>query len=149
MIIPMQIEFRNLDASPTVEEWIHKDAAKLERFFVRIMSCRVLVEVPHRHHRRGSAYLVKIDLTVPGHEIVVKHRTKPDQSLRTLGDVLKQSEAQATLHVAIHDAFRKAGRQLQDYLHRTRGEVKRRESLPAGAITRFLAENGLHREGVS
>ena len=43
-------------------------AAKLEEFFSRITSCRVVVEAPHRHHKSGELFHVRIDLGVPGHE---------------------------------------------------------------------------------
>jgi cold shock CspA family protein/ribosome-associated translation inhibitor RaiA len=145
MILPMQIEFRNLTTSPTIELWIRKSAAKLETFFQGIMSCRVLVEIPHLHHRRGSPYLIRIDLTVPGREIVVKHQPRLHNSLRATEEVVKQLEVQTphkNLRLAISDAFRKAGRQLQDYVRRTRGQVKLHEPSPRAAVSRLFLEEG-------
>ena len=40
------------------------------------MGCRVIVEAPHRHHRKGKAYEVRIDLTVPGGELVINRSPK-------------------------------------------------------------------------
>ena len=74
MQVPLQITFRNMESSPLAEQWIRAAADKLENLYGRIMGCRVAVEVPHRHRRKGSAYHVRIDLTLPGGEIVVKRQ---------------------------------------------------------------------------
>src|ERR1035437_7273120 len=72
MILPIQITFRTMEPSAEAEEWIRKEAGKLDEFYNRIMACRVVVELPSRHRRFGSLYHVRIDLTVPGGELVVK-----------------------------------------------------------------------------
>ena len=72
MKLPLQITFRNLKSSAMVEEWIQAEAAKLDTFCSQIMACRVTIEVPHRHNRNGKPLHVRIDLTLPGKEIVIK-----------------------------------------------------------------------------
>ena len=57
--------------SEPIEANIRDRAEKLESFYDKIMGCRVLVEAPHHHHRAGQRYHVRIDLTVPGQEIVI------------------------------------------------------------------------------
>lgn len=147
MKLPTQIEFRSLDASPAVEELIRKASAKLETFFDRIIGCRVRVEIPHHHHRRGSLYLIKIELTVPGREIVVRHQPSLYNSVRVSGKAFKHLEVQTRhkdLCLAVNDAFRKAGRQLQDYVRRSRGQVK--THAPYGQMkTRFLRSSTMLR----
>ena len=69
----LRITFRDMKTSKEVEEWIRAEAAKLDTFYTQLMGCRVAVELPHRHHRKGRPYHVRIDLTVPHGEIVVKH----------------------------------------------------------------------------
>jgi len=69
----LQVTFRNMKPSKEVEEWIRGEAAKLDTFYTQLMGCRVVVELPHRHHRKGRPYHIRIDLTVPQREIVVKH----------------------------------------------------------------------------
>ena len=71
MKIPLKITFRNMEPSKAIEDNIREKAAKLDSFYDRIMSCRVTVEAPHRHHHKGKAYQVRIDLTVPGDELVI------------------------------------------------------------------------------
>ena len=111
MQIPLQISFRNMDPSPAVEERIRKKAAKLERFHDRIIGCSVVVEAPHRHHHKGKLYSVRVDISVPGKDVVVD-RAKP-------GD-----HAHEDVYVAIRDAFNAATRRLEDQARKMRGSVK-------------------------
>ncbi|MDP1965979.1 MAG: HPF/RaiA family ribosome-associated protein [Reyranella sp.] len=67
----LQITFRNVDASPSLEAKVRERARELERFFNRIVSCRVVIEASKRR-RHGDLYHIRVDLKVPGKEIVVK-----------------------------------------------------------------------------
>lgn len=69
--IPIQITFKNMLASQSIEADIRSRAEKLDSFYDKIIGYRVLVEAPHHHHRAGQRYHVRIDLTVPGEEIVI------------------------------------------------------------------------------
>src|SRR5262245_26765234 len=73
MQIPLQITLRNISKSEAVQAATRKKAAKLERFHRRIVSCRVGVETPSRHKHQGKEFVVRIDIKVPGSEIVVNH----------------------------------------------------------------------------
>ena len=125
---PVQITFRNLEPSPMVEEFVRAETKKLETFYDRIMSCRVAVEIPHRHHRKGKQCHLRIDLALPGKELVIKRepaassrsrRTKAAQA----GKVMKV-EPHHDLRLVIHDAFKAAGRRVQDFARLHRGAVK-------------------------
>lgn len=109
--IPLEISFRNLDPSAALEARIRERAAKLEKFCDRITRCRVMVEAPHKHHHKGKLYHVRIDVTVPGREIVVQ---------RDPGD----HEAHEDAYVAVRDAFNAVARQLEDYMRQRRGNIK-------------------------
>ena len=85
---------------------IRDKAGKLEEFFNHIMSCRVVVEVPHKHLHQGNQFNVRIDIGVPGSEIVVNHDHAED------------------VYVALRDAFDAAKRQLEDYVRKIRGDIK-------------------------
>lgn len=102
MKLPLQITSRDISLSEAAETSIRDKVAKLDTFCDKITSCRVLVETPHRHQHQGSLYNVRIDMTVPGSELVVKREPHED------------------LYVAIRDAFDAARRQLQDYVTRQR-----------------------------
>jgi len=77
MQLPLQITWRNLEASDAVESTVRGKAQKLERFAEHITSCRVIIEAPQKHHHQGNIYHVKIDITLPGTEILAsKHSDK-------------------------------------------------------------------------
>lgn len=63
MIVPVQIAFRNMKPSEAVDARVREEVQKLESFYNRIMRCRVIVEIPHRHHRRGDIFHVRIDMS--------------------------------------------------------------------------------------
>jgi len=112
MQIPLQVSFRNMDSSPAVEARIREKAAKLERFHDRIVGCTVVVvEAPHRHHHKGKLYNVRIEIGVPGKNVVVD-RAKPI------------SHAHEDVYVAIRDGFDAAVRRLEDQARKMRGDVK-------------------------
>lgn len=106
MQIPLQITIRDMEHSDALETHIRDKANKLEEFFDRIMSCRVVVEMPHKHHHQGKQFNVRIDIGVPGSEIVVNRDHAED------------------VYVALRDAFDAAKRQLEDYARKIRGNVK-------------------------
>ena len=124
MELPIQITRRNLKLSAAQEENIRNKAEKLNQFYDHIIGCRVLVEVPHRHHHKGVLYSLRLDITVPGSELVVKR------------------EAHEDIYVAIRDTFDVARRQLQDFSRRQRGEVKVHEAVPHAVVTKLFSQEG-------
>lgn len=149
MKIPLQITFRHMPPSPAIEENIREKAAKLDELHDGIMGCRVAVEAPHRHHHKGKAYVVRIDLTVPGGELVINREPKrlvakkangaeePENDFAELHEPSKHA-AHEDLYVAIRDAFNAAGRKLQDHARRRRGKVKVHEPQPVARIASLL-----------
>lgn len=109
MQTPMQITIRDVDHSEALEARIRAKVEKLEEFFKHITSCRVVVEVPHKHHHQGKQFNVRIDIGVPGGEIVVNRDHAED------------------VYVALRDAFEATKRQLEDYARKIRGDVKTHE----------------------
>lgn len=122
MQIPLKITFKNIPQSDFVEARIREKVDKLEQFSELITSCRVLVETPHKHHRKGNLYNIKVDVTLPGEEIVATRH--PDEH-----------QAHEDIYVAIRDAFDATRRQLEDYVRRRRGKVKTHETGPYGKIS--------------
>ncbi|MGB6428208.1 MAG: ribosome-associated translation inhibitor RaiA [Methyloceanibacter sp.] len=117
MPVPLQISFRNMDASPAVEAVIREKVTKLDRFFDRIVSCNITVEAPHRHHHKGKLYKVRVDIGMPGKDVHVNQEGP-------------QNHAHEDVYVAIRDAFDAAVRQIEDQVRRLRGEVKSRTAQP-------------------
>ncbi|CEK09405.1 HPF/RaiA family ribosome-associated protein [Legionella hackeliae] len=114
MKLPIQVIFRNMDHSSAAEDRARALANKLERYYDRIMSCRIVIESPHRHHSKGKLYHVRIDLTVPEAELVVSREPS-------------EHHAHEDVFVAIRDAFHAITRQLKDYVEQRRGHVKHHE----------------------
>ena len=112
MQIPLQITIRDVEHSAALETHIREKAKKLDEFFNHIMSCRVVVEVPHKHHHQGKQFNVRIDIGVAGGEIAVNREQAED------------------VYVALRDAFDAAKRQLEDYARKLRGDVKKHETRP-------------------
>ncbi len=113
---PIQITFKDIPHSDAVETHIREKAAKLETFYPNIIGCHVTVELPHKHHHQGKQHNVRIDIKVPGSEIVVNRDKHED------------------IYVALRDAFDAAKRQVEEYGRKQRGDVKHHEKSlrPAG-----------------
>lgn len=116
MKIPMQITIRDIENSAALETHIREKAEKLDEFYDHIMSCRVVVEMPHKHHNQGKQFNVRIDIGVPGNEIVVNRDHSED------------------VYIALRDAFNAAKRQIEDHSRKIRGDVKTHE--PKNTIER-------------
>lgn len=115
MQIPLQITVRDMAPSEALETHIREKAKKLDEFFDHVISCRVVVEMPHKHQNQGKEYNVRINLGVPGREIVVNRDRDTD------------------VYVALRDAFDAAKRQMEDYVRLMRGDVKTHEPKRAAA----------------
>lgn len=126
MELPVQVTYRGLDGSEALNELIHKEAEKLERFFDRIVGCRVLVEREQRHLRSGAPFHVRIDLTVPGAELTIDTaksvRASPsDEQAAARRKSAEVDAAHKDPALAVRDAFRRARRRTQDFARRTMG----------------------------
>lgn len=127
--LPVQVTFRNMEHSDFIEAEVRRKAAELDRFSNHIMSCRVVVDAPHHHHRKGALYDVRVDLTVVGGELAASHEAPLDH-------------AHEDVHVAIRDAFRAVTRQLEDYERKRRHQVKTHEPPVHGKVARVFADYG-------
>jgi ribosome-associated translation inhibitor RaiA len=119
--------------STAVGTKIREEAARLDEFYDRITSCYVTIEIPRRYQNGKYQFHVRIDLIVPGAEIVVNHEPTLQRSLQRLGgeERAKWQELSAPhkdVYVAIRDAFKVARRKLQEYSHRQYGGVKHHKS---------------------
>jgi ribosomal subunit interface protein len=109
MAFACEVAFKNMDRSEAVENRILSKSEKLGRMEQRITRCRVVVEAPHQHHAQGNLYDVRIDIHVPGGEILVNRESG------------KQDPAHSDVYVAIRDAFDAAVRRLAEHRERLIG----------------------------
>jgi cold shock CspA family protein len=103
----------------------------LDRFCDHIMSCRVVIDVPHRHHKHGNQYHVRLDITVPGDELVINREPPEHAKARSL-------------QLCIREAFDTAARLLEDYVRRQRGVVKAHEQPTTHAKVRVVMHGQDH-----
>lgn len=129
MQIPVQIRFHGIDPSPAIEAKVHEHVGKLEQFYSGIIGCRVAIEALHQHHRQGNLFSAKIWLTLPEGEIA---------ATRDAGHDHRHED----FYVALHDAFRAARRQLEQFARKRRGEVKHHEDPPYGRVITIDPEAG-------
>ncbi len=70
-----------------------------------------MIEVLHQRHLKGSVFHVRIDVTVPGAELVATSEPPPQHF-------------HEDVHIALRDAFERMKRELQDHARMVRGDVK-------------------------
>ena len=128
MTSPLQIVFRNTEPSPAVTQRVESEVAKLGRFCRDITHCRVVIEAPHPHHRHGGRFSVRIELRIPGHEIVVHHDPAVLPAVLGAAAGPRRVEVDAPhkdVYVTIRDAFEVARRRLEDQVQRARSKIRR------------------------
>jgi len=112
MRVPLEITFRDVPKTETIENLIQEKAAVLDRICDNLISCRVAVEKPHENQRVGNPFRVRITMRVPpGHELVVRREST-------------EGELSDRLPTVIRDAFDAARRRLKKLVDRQQGEVK-------------------------
>jgi ribosomal subunit interface protein len=123
-MLPVQITIRGIPFSPAIEANIRKRAEKLNHFYDRINSCRVMVDLPKKHKHQGKLFNVKVIITVPGKELVVTRQVDED------------------VYVAIRDAFDASVRQLEAYSRKRHGHVKTHNDVMHGHVARIMPMEG-------
>lgn len=96
----LQITVREMPHSDALEAEIRRKVAGLERVHPRITTIRATVAAPHQRHQQGNLFTVKLELAVPGKDIVVNRDHAED------------------VYVALRDAFQAARRQLVEQVER-------------------------------
>ena len=128
MEVPLRLSFKNLDPSEAVASHVRKLANQLYKFYKRIISCHVIIEVPNHRHQKGNLYEVHIDVKIPGEECVVKQHQK-------------LAVGHQDIYAAIHEAFDSAKRALEESNHIQRGYVKKHSPKYARAhVLRLLSD---------
>ena len=124
-----QVAFDDLPIDERVRDAALDHVAALERLSDRITGCHVVIAQPHRHHRQGRLYSVRVDMVVPGGEIVVNREHPLDH-------------AHEDVYVALRDAFEAAERRLEDHVRTLRGMEKTHAERPRGRISQIFPLEG-------
>ncbi|MDX2205902.1 MAG: HPF/RaiA family ribosome-associated protein [Hyphomicrobiaceae bacterium] len=127
---PLQITFKNMDTSPSLEALIRERVDRLEKFFPRLTGCRVVVEVPHRASETGKLPIaVSVEADVPGRWAIVGR------------DQEERREAKQDHTAALNNAFEAVERQLEK-LGDTRNDVAmvRENAAQTGMVARLFPQ---------
>lgn len=103
----LQITFRGMASSPAIELLIQERMERLARVSPIIHRCHVVVEQPHRHHYKGRAYGVRIDVVTASNDVVVTRESE-------------EAHSHEPLQHTIREAFDAVARQLEGRLARRR-----------------------------
>lgn len=122
MQVPLQITFRNMESSEAMETNVRKRVDKMNSRHAEIISCRVVVEAPLQHHRKGGLFKVRIDITCPKGKLEINREPSSEH------------HAHEDVYVALRDAFNAADRKLEEYRCRRKGQVKAHEEALHGRI---------------
>ncbi len=114
MKLPVHIQFHGMDPSDALAKSARDQAHKLESFASDIMACRVSIDLEQKHKQQGRPFSVRIDLTLPGIELVVNRVQHEDANM------------------ALREAFGNMRRQLEDVVRKRRGQVKQHAAPPPG-----------------
>ncbi len=121
MTMPLTLDCDGLLPSCELRDEISRHADRLDRYFHHILACRVHVARSRRRGPKASPFSVRIDLSVPGEELVVGH----DHGV----DCVDQD-----VNVALRHAFSAALVGIEEYVRRVRHEANGRlcaEAAPA------------------
>lgn len=102
----MQLTFHGMKHSEALEALIAERVGRLDRFSEPVHHCRVVVDRPPQHHRKGTGFSVHAIATVPGTVISVSKG----------GD----SERYEDPHAAVRDCFDSLERALKTLSDRRR-----------------------------
>ena len=96
----VEIVLRGVPHSGALERYIGEQADKLDRVCGRPQSCHVVAEAVYLPKQQGAQFAVRINMTLPGTEVVVNREHGED------------------VYIAVRDAFEAAGLQLKDHMRR-------------------------------
>lgn len=117
---PIQVTFKDVDHSASVEEHVREKAEKLNQFNQDIISCHITLDLQQKKQNQGNLYTVHITTSVPGKEFVASHN----------GD--------ENMYIAIRDAFDNMRDQLKEHTHQLHGKVKTHTEHLNGKVARLF-----------
>lgn len=124
------ITFHNIGNSDAIKQDVLDHIEKLDQFHDRITGCRVVIDAPHKHQKKGNIYDIRIDVLIPGGEIIINKEPG-------------QNHAHEDIYVAIRDAFNAAKRKLEDHVRKHSVHRTKHHPTPGhGTIVRLFVDEG-------
>lgn len=127
MQVPPEIAFRHLEATDDLREVIREGIDRLDEAHPNLISCRIMVADDTPAQQSGSNFRARLDLSVPGSELVVEEDNGAAGSDRSAARTLK-------------DAFSVARRRLQKEKSRHRDHAAGQALPPHGRVVRLLTD---------
>lgn len=113
---PLQVVFKGMESSDAIDARIRERAARLERFYRRLTSCRVVIEADHRSAEGFKPPIaIQIEAHIPKHTLIAKESQN-------------QRDMKNDRLAFVNRAFDAIQRQLEDEAKIMRGDVKQHES---------------------
>ena len=106
MEIPLKLTIQGLEYSDPLEKRIRDQVESLEKSCSRIERCRVAVEFHQKRAHDRKRYTVEIDVTLPGHAIIVTKDRDED------------------VYVALRDAIDGVRKELDQWIRKGKGPEK-------------------------
>lgn len=129
MQVQLEIAYHGITRRDDLDQLIQEKVSHLQRINTRLSGCRVTLDKPHHHQRKGTGCRVQVDMTLPPRQELV---------------VSEQVESEAKdehLVPMIHRAFEKAERRLQKTAQKQRGEAKQHPTSQANGLVHELFED--------
>jgi len=100
MRTPVEISLRGVPVSGALERYVNERARQLQRQCDRIQACHVTIEALHRREQTGAQFAVRLNIMLPGTEVVVNREHAED------------------VYIAVREAFEAASLQVSDHMRR-------------------------------
>ena len=97
----VNVVYRDFDASVALNSIIDKKLQKLSKYTDDITHSRVVLDMPHNHKHKGKQFRASIELSIKGAPVTI-------------------SQDDASIHVAVREAFNAAERKLKNLAGRKR-----------------------------
>lgn len=124
MQIPLELAFHNMAPSAALDAAVRREVRRLERHCSRVTSCRVVIEMPHKRHRKGqNAPDVHVLLRVPGREIAVSRELAHGENGKSSTDA----------YAVLREAFDAAKLRLKHFRRRKIGQIRLLRQNPRAA----------------
>lgn len=106
MEIPLEIAYRDVERTQLLDDVVARQLERLEEFCEGVISCRVILERPHKHPGVGSGFRVCVIVRLPPtREVVVRREST-------------QGELHDALPTIVKDAFEAAARKCREIRRR-------------------------------
>ena len=132
MQVPLQITFRDVEHSDTVEQHIRDEVDKLNQFFQDdIISCHVVIEQSQKRQHQGKLHNLHITVNVP-------HRDKA---------IVVNKKHNENLYLGIRESFDVVRKEIKSYSDQLHGHGKIHAELAQGKIVRLFEDFGFIESG--